>query len=39
VPLPADIVAALHSIEREGGYARSRMDIADQTADPQPAAS
>lgn len=39
VPLPPDVARALREIEREGGYARSRMTIADQTADPQPHAS
>jgi FAD/FMN-containing dehydrogenase len=39
VAVPDDIVRALRSIEREGGYARSRLDIADQTTDPQPAAT
>jgi FAD/FMN-containing dehydrogenase len=39
VPLPPDVARALRAIEREGGYARSRMAIADQTADPQPLAS
>ncbi len=38
-PIPADIVRALRSIERDGGYALSRMAIADQTTDPHPAAS
>jgi len=37
--VPDDIVRALRRIEREGGYARSRLDIADQAIDPQPAAS
>lgn len=38
-PAPADIVKALRAIERDGGYARSRIEIADQTVDPQPAVS
>ena len=29
VPLPPDIAAALREIERGGGYARSRLDLAD----------
>jgi FAD/FMN-containing dehydrogenase len=37
--LPPDVAEALRTIEREGGYARSRLAIADQTADPQPLAS
>ncbi|HTO74225.1 MAG TPA: FAD-binding oxidoreductase [Gemmatimonadales bacterium] len=38
-PLPPDVAQALRTIEREGGYARSRLAIADQTKDPQPSAS
>ncbi len=38
-PLPPDVAQALRSIEREGGYARSRLAVADQTKDPQPPAS
>ena len=29
VPLPPDIAAALREIERDGGYARSRLELAD----------
>jgi hypothetical protein len=29
VPLPPDIAEALRDIERAGGYARSRLEIAD----------
>ena len=32
--LPQDIAEALRTIERDGGYARSRLSIADHAADP-----
>jgi len=30
-PIPDDIALALRTIEREGGYARSRLSVADDT--------
>jgi len=34
--LPADIARSLREIERTGGYAQSRIQVADQGSDPQP---
>ena len=32
VPIPHDIAAALRDIERQGGYARDRLDLAGPPA-------
>ena len=36
VPIPEDIALALRTIEREGGYDRSRLTVADASHDPRP---